>query len=192
MTDPIRLLLIGPPGAGKGTQGKRIAEHYGVEHIAAGDLLRNEVEAGTDIGKQVADIMERGELAPDELVFDLVMPRVVAAGKANGYVLDGFPRSVAQAQEARPVFEEHGVEVTRAVLLDAVPDELVPRLLERAQNEGRLDDTPETIRARLDVFNGEVEPLLEFYRDLALLRQVNACRSPDEVFAEIQNHVEGG
>ncbi|MDQ3717282.1 MAG: nucleoside monophosphate kinase, partial [Actinomycetota bacterium] len=98
----LRLLLIGPPGSGKGTQGKRLAERYSVEHIAAGDLLRHEVEAQSDIGRRASDAMKRGELVPDDLVFELVMPRVIAAGKAHGYVLDGFPRSVSQAEEGRP------------------------------------------------------------------------------------------
>ncbi|MDQ3734661.1 MAG: adenylate kinase [Actinomycetota bacterium] len=182
---PVRLLLIGPPGSGKGTQGARVAQKYHVEHIAAGDLLRHEVETGSDIGGRAEDVMQRGELVPDELVYELVMPRVLIAGKVNGYVLDGFPRTVTQAHEARPVFEEHDVAVNLAVLLDAIPDEFVPRLLDRARSEGRLDDTPEAIRARLEVFNEEAEPLLEFYRDLGLLHTVDACGSPEDVWAQI-------
>ncbi len=187
---PVRLLLIGPPGSGKGTQGERVAQQYNVAHIAAGDLLRHEVEAESEIGKQASAAMLRGELVPDELVFELVMPRVLVAGKAHGYVLDGFPRTVAQAHEARPLFEENNVAVNRTVLLDASPDELVPRLLARAQSQGRLDDTPEVIRARLEVFNEEVEPLLDFYRDLGLLTTVNACGSPDEVWAQLRRLLE--
>lgn len=182
---PVRLLLIGPPGSGKGTQGARVAEKYHVEHIAAGDLLRHEVETGSDIGRRAAAAMERGELVPDELVYELVMPRVDMAGQASGYVLDGFPRTITQAQQARPVFEEHDVAVNLAVLLDAIPDEFVPRLLDRARSQGRLDDTPEVIRARLEVFDEEAETLLEFYRELGLLHTVNACGSPDEVWAQI-------
>jgi len=183
---PVRLLLIGPPGSGKGTQGKRVAEHYIVEHIAAGDLLRHEVETESDIGRRAAESMQRGELVPDALVYELVMPRVLAAGSANGYVLDGFPRSVGQAEEGRAVFEDNDVAVTLAVLLDAIPDNLMPRLLDRAQSEGRFDDTPEVIRARLDVFNEEVEPLLDFYRERGLLVTVDASGSPDDVWAELQ------
>ncbi|MDQ3476035.1 MAG: nucleoside monophosphate kinase [Actinomycetota bacterium] len=107
----VRLLLIGPPGSGKGTQGKRVAQRYGVEHIAAGDLLRLEVETESGIGRRAAASMQRGELVPDALVYELVMPRVLAAGKANGYVLDGFPRSVGQAEEGRAIFEDNDVAV---------------------------------------------------------------------------------
>lgn len=185
----VRLLLIGPPGSGKGTQGKRVAERYGVEHIAAGDLLRHEVETASEIGIRASNFMQQGELVTDDLVFELVMPRVVAAGRANGYVLDGFPRSLGQAEECRPFFEEHDVAVSLAVLLDA-PDDLMPRLLERAQSEGRFDDTPEVIRARLEVFRDEVEPLLDFYRERGLLATVDATGTPDEVWAELEAVVE--
>ncbi|MGI8628220.1 MAG: adenylate kinase [Geodermatophilaceae bacterium] len=182
----VRLLLIGPPGAGKGTQGRRLAEHYNVEHIAAGDLLREEVEAGSEMGRRASAAMQRGELVPDELVFELVMPRMIAAGRANGYVLDGFPRSVGQAQEGRLTAEDYDVAVTQAVLFEASPDVLVPRLLDRARSEDRPDDTPEVIRARLGVFNEEVEPLLEFYRERGLLAVVDATASRDEVWAQLR------
>lgn len=183
----VRLLLIGPPGSGKGTQGPRLAQRYDVEHIAAGDILRREVERESDIGRRAAELMDRGELVPDDLVLDLVMPRLLAAGHANGYVLDGFPRSVGQAETGRRISEEHGVEVTLAVLLAADPDELVPRLLERAHSEGRTDDTPEVIRARLEVFNEAVGPLLDFYRERGLLVTVDASPPPDEVWAQLQS-----
>jgi adenylate kinase len=182
----VRLLLIGPPGAGKGTQGQRVAEHYNVEHIAAGDLLREEVEAGSVIGRRASAAMQRGELVPDELVFELVMPRMIAAGRANGYVLDGFPRSVVQAQEGRLTAKDYDVAVTQAILFEASPEVLVPRLLDRARSEGRPDDTPEVIRARLAVFNEEVEPLLAFYRERGLLAVVDATASRDEVWAQLR------
>ena len=187
----VRLLLIGPPGAGKGTQGARVAEHYGVEHIAAGDLLREEVEAGSDIGRRASDAMQRGELVPDDLVFDLVMPRMIVAGHANGYVLDGFPRTVGQAQEARLTALDNDVAVTQAVLFEASQDVLVPRLLDRARSEGRPDDTPEVIRARLAVFHEEVEPLLDFYRDRGLLTTFDATASVDEVWSALQVLLDG-
>lgn len=185
--DPaVRLLLIGPPGSGKGTQGHRLAELYDIDHIAAGDILRHEVEAESGIGRRASESMERGELVSDSLVYELVMPRILAAGKANGYVLDGFPRTLGQAEEGRAISEDNDVAVRLAILLDASPDVLVPRLLDRAQSEDRIDDTPEVIRARLEVFNEEVEPLVDFYRERGLLVTVDASGSPDEVWRQLQ------
>ena len=181
-----RLLLIGPPGSGKGTVGQRLAEQYGVEHIAAGDLLRHQVETKSDIGRRAADSMQRGELVSDSLVYELVLPRILVAGKTNGYVLDGFPRTLVQAEVGRAITDSNDVAVTLAILLDAEPDVLIPRLLDRARNEDRIDDTPEVIRARLDVFNEEVEPLLDFYRELGLLVTVDASGSPEEVWVELR------
>jgi len=181
-----RLLLIGPPGSGKGTVGRRLAEQYGVEHIAAGDLLRHQVETKSDIGRRAAESMQRGELVSDSLVYELVLPRILVAGKTNGYVLDGFPRTLVQAEVGRAITDSNDVAVTLAILLDAEPDVLIPRLLDRARNEDRIDDTPEVIRARLDVFNEEVEPLLDFYRELGLLVTVEASGSPEEVWVELR------
>jgi adenylate kinase len=181
-----RLLLIGPPGSGKGTVGRRLAEQYGVEHIAAGDLLRHQVETKSDIGRRAAESMQRGELVSDSLVYELVLPRILVAGKTNGYVLDGFPRTLVQAEVGRAITDSNDVAVTLAILLDAEPDVLIPRLLDRACNEDRIDDTPEVIRARLDVFNEEVEPLLDFYRELGLLVTVDASGSPEEVWVELR------
>jgi len=181
-----RLLLIGPPGSGKGTVGQRLAEQYGVEHIAAGDLLRHQVETKSDIGRRAAESMQRGELVSDSLVYELVLPRILVAGKTNGYVLDGFPRTLVQAEVGRAITDSNDVAVTLAILLDAEPDVLIPRLLDRACNEDRIDDTPEVIRARLDVFNEEVEPLLDFYRELGLLVTVDASGSPEEVWVELR------
>jgi adenylate kinase len=181
----MRLLLIGPPGSGKGTQGARLSEKFGVEHIAAGDLLRHEVELGSPLGKQVRGYLERGELVPDQLIIDLVMPKVLAAAASNGYVLDGFPRSVGQAVEARRLAERADSAATAAVFLDAPVDELLDRLLKRAQTEGRSDDTAEVIRTRLQVFNEVTQPLLDFYADRGLLRVVDATQSMDDVTAAI-------
>ncbi len=181
----MKLLLIGPPGSGKGTQGVRLSERFGAEHIAAGDLLRHEVETQTPLGRQVADYLDRGELVPDQLIIDLVMPKVLAAAAATGYVLDGFPRSVGQAVEARRLAEREDSAATAAVFLDAPEDELADRLLKRAMTEGRSDDTAEVIRNRLRVFNEVTQPLLDFYSDRGLLHVVDATKSVDEVTASI-------
>lgn len=181
----MNVLLVGPPGSGKGTQGERLAKRLGLEHIAAGDLLRAEVDARTPLGVKARAFMDRGELVPDDLIIELLMPRVLAAARNGGYLLDGFPRSVGQAREARRLAEQDGSAADAVIYLDAPRDELVQRILARAKIEGRSDDTPEVIRNRLAVFDEATAPLCDYYRGRGLLRVVDASRSADEVTAEI-------
>lgn len=181
----MNVLLIGPPGSGKGTQGERLATRLGVEHIAAGDLLRAEVAAGTPLGRQVADLMRRGELVPDVVILSLLMPKVLAASEHNGYLLDGFPRSVEQAVEARKLAERAGASPDAVIYLDAPRDELVRRILARALVEGRADDNPETVANRLHVFDEATHPLVDYYRGRGLLHVVDANRDADDVEAAI-------
>ena len=181
----MNVLLIGPPGSGKGTQGERLAQRLGLEHIAAGDLLRAEVAAGTPLGRQVSTTMAQGELVPDAVVLSLVMPRVLAASEASGYLLDGFPRSVQQAQEARALAERVGASPHVVLYLDVPREELIRRILDRAAKEGRADDNPETVATRLAVFEEATRPLIEYYRGRELLHVVDADRGADEVTAAI-------
>lgn len=181
----MRLVLLGAPGSGKGTQGQRLAERWGVPHIASGDLLRAEVRDRTELGRLIVSYLDSGQLAPEELVFELVLPVVLAAAQAGGYVLDGFPRSVAQAVKAERLTAEASAGAQRVVYL-AVPEKvLVKRLLERASASGRSDDTPEVITGRLRVFEAETRPLIDHYRARGLLREVAADASADEVTAAI-------
>ena len=177
----MNVLLIGPPGSGKGTQGERLAARLGLEHLAAGDLLRAEVEGRTPLGRQVADLMQRGELVPDSVIVSLLMPRVLAASEANGYLLDGFPRSVEQAVEARKLADMAGAGPDAVIYLDAPRDELVRRILARAEIEGRADDNPETVHNRLRVFDEATHPLVDYYRGRGLLRVVDANQDEDVV-----------
>jgi adenylate kinase len=181
----MKLLLIGPPGSGKGTQGQLLSDKFGLAHIAAGDLLRAEVEAGTPLGKEAADFLDRGELVPDELVIALLMPIVVAAVDAGGYVLDGFPRSVGQALVARGMAEEAGAIPDAVIYLEASRDELVQRILARANVEGRSDDTAEIVHNRLEVFDEATHPLVDYYRSRGLLHVIDANLSEEEVAAQI-------
>jgi adenylate kinase len=181
----MNVLLIGPPGSGKGTQGERLAERLGIEHLAAGDLLRAEVAKDTPLGKRVADMMRRGDLVPDAVIISLLMPRVLAANDARGYLLDGFPRSVEQAVEARKLAELGGAAADAAIYLDAPREELVRRILARAEIEGRPDDNPETVTNRLKVFDEATRPLVEYYRERGLLHVVNAAQDEDAVTREI-------
>lgn len=181
----MNLLLIGPPGSGKGTQGDRLAAKLGLEHLAAGDLLRAEVAQQTPLGRQVAGIMERGELVPDVVILSLLMPRVLAAAEGNGYLLDGFPRSVEQAREARKLAEQAGASPDAVIYLDAPREELIRRILARAEVEGRADDNPETVENRLRVFDEATAPLVDYYRDRGLLHVIDAAQHEDEVTADI-------
>jgi len=177
----LRALLVAAPGAGKGTQGERIAEHYGVEHLATGDLLREHVEKGTDVGREALAYMDRGELVPDPVVVRLILDRITGPPPLEGFVLDGFPRSLGQAEGAH----EWGLLNDRtfdAVVSLLVPvDELVRRLLERGEHSGRSDDNDETIRNRLAVYERSTKPLLDYYRDRGILVEVDGVGDIDEV-----------
>lgn len=181
----MNVLLIGPPGSGKGTQGDRLAARLGLEHLAAGDLLRAEVEQETPLGRRVKDLMQRGDLVPDSVIIDLLMPRVLAAAAAKGYLLDGFPRSVEQAVEARRLADTAGATPDAVIYLDAPRTELMRRILARADVEGRSDDNEETVKNRLRVFDEATSPLVDYYRGRGLLHVINADQDEDAVTADI-------
>lgn len=181
----MNILLIGPPGSGKGTQGQRLSDRLGLEHIAAGDLLRAEVAAGTPLGEQAAGLMQRGDLVPDELIIELVLPKVIAAARASGYLLDGFPRSVAQAEAVRYKVAEAGAAPDAVLYLDVPREELVRRILARARTEGRSDDNEQTVANRLRVFDEATAPLVDHYRERGLLHPIDATGDPDEITENI-------
>jgi len=177
----VRLLLIGAPGAGKGTQATRIAEHFQVAHISSGDLLRAHVADGTAIGRKAQEYMERGDLVPDDVVLAMLRKPVTEAAAAGGYVLDGFPRTVEQAEAAYAVAKDLGVAVQVAVHLAVDSEALVERLIARGEATGRTDDTPEVIRHRIEVYEERTAPLLAYYAERERLVQVNGDRPIDEV-----------
>lgn len=174
----MRLLLIGAPGAGKGTQAVRLAERLGIAHISSGDLLRRHVTEGTALGKQVQQYVSRGDLVPDQIVLDMLRKPIVAASQAGGYVLDGFPRTVEQAEIAYDTARELGVAVQVAIHLAVDRDELVRRLLARGRG---TDDTQEVIEHRLEVYDERTRPMIDYYARRELLLTVNGARPADEV-----------
>ena len=174
----MRILLIGAPGAGKGTQAVTIAQRVGVAHISSGDLLREHVADGTTIGRQVKEYLARGDLVPDGIVMDMLRKPVVAANAAGGYVLDGFPRTVEQAKAAYETARGLGVAVEVAVYLEVHQDELTRRLLARGRGS---DDTPAVIARRLEVFEAKTLPLLDYYAEREELITVNGARPVSEV-----------
>jgi adenylate kinase len=178
----MRMLLIGAPGAGKGTQAKLIAERFHIAHISSGDLLRTHVQENTTIGRAAREYLARGDLVPDAIVMDMLRKPVVAASDAGGYVLDGFPRTVEQAKAAYETANELGVAVEVAVYLDVPTEELTRRLLARGRGK---DDTPEVIEHRLKVFEAKTRPMLDYYAEREELITVNGARPVGEVFWSI-------
>ena len=181
------IVILGPPGAGKGTQAKRVSQEIGLPHVATGDMLRAAIADETELGRRVKPILDRGDLVPDDLMIDLIRERLDEPDTANGFILDGFPRTLEQAEALDAMLAELDREVS-VVLHFQVPDELVVgRLLKRAHEEDRTDDTPDKIRHRLEVFHTETEPLVAHYRAKGLLVGIHADRTVDEVFAEVQD-----
>ena len=177
----MRILLVAPPGAGKGTQATRMASRYGITHISSGDLLRRHIERGTAIGREVKDYLARGDLVPDSIVVSVLAEDVLEAAEGGGYVIDGFPRTVAQAELAYDLAAPLGVEVQLAITLEVPPDELLRRLQTRGNREGRVDDTEATIRHRLEVFDEATLPLLGYYEGRGILHRVDGTGPPDSV-----------
>jgi adenylate kinase len=184
---PLNVLLLGPQGAGKGTQAKRISAEYGIPHIGTGEMLRAAIAAGTELGRKVESIVNEGDLVPDDLMIALIRERLAHEDTEAGFVLDGFPRTTAQAEALDAVFNEIG-RTFNVVFSLQIPDEVAfERLQRRAELEGRADDTDEAIQRRLDNYHRETEPLIAYYRTRWNLVPIHADRSENEVFAEIQH-----
>jgi adenylate kinase len=178
----MRLLLIGAPGAGKGTQAGRLAGRFGIAHISSGDLLRQHVRDQTSLGQTAKSYVDHGDLVPDGLVMDMLRKPVVAAAEAGGYVLDGFPRTVQQAKAAFAVARSLGAEVQAAIHLDVAREELVGRLLRRGRGS---DDTEAVIEHRLQVYRENTVPLLGYYASREWMFAVDGAQPPDAVHEEI-------
>src|SRR3954451_23374472 len=181
----MRLILMGPPGAGKGTQAKVVAEHFGVPAISTGDIFRFNVSEGTDLGVQAQQYMDAGEYVPDEITNLMVRNRIDEPDAEPGFLLDGYPRTLAQVEELDGMIKFTGHALDAVVVLTVNQDELVQRLLQRAKTEGRADDTEEVIRRRQEVYAAETEPLIEVYRDRGLLIEVDGLGEIDEVTERI-------
>jgi adenylate kinase len=184
-----RLLLLGPPGAGKGTQALRLRERLGVPQVSTGDMLRAAVAAGSAIGKQARGYMERGELVPDQVVIGVAEERLRQADVRDGFILDGFPRTAPQARALDRLLARMQMALERVVSLEVEEDLLVERLLRRAQLEGRSDDTPAAIRKRMRVYGEQTRPLIDYYRGRSILKQVDGKGSVDEVAKRIEEVV---
>ena len=203
----MNIVLLGAPGAGKGTQAQKLVEEFGVAHISTGDLLRAAVKAGTKLGVKAKSYMDSGQLVPDKLVVDLVTERLDADDAQKGFILDGFPRNTAQAVTLDSALAEMGRNLDAALLVDVKPDVIVKRLSSRrtckecgytapagvntcpscgGEMYQRDDDKPETIQKRLDVYENQTAPLVEYYRGKELLKVVDGDRPVDEVYADVK------
>jgi adenylate kinase len=181
----MRVLLIGPPGAGKGTQASRIAGHFDLARIATGDLLREQVANGTELGKVAKEYMDRGDLVPDDLVIEMTRDRMVEANEEGGYVLDGYPRTLAQAEAAYRWALARGIPFDLTLYFEIEEQELLARLAGRAREEHRSDDAEETVRHRLEVFARQTRPLVEYYQRRGILVPINAVGPIDAISEEI-------
>ena len=186
----MKLIFLGPPGAGKGTQAARIEAAYEIPQLSTGDMLRAAVAAGTEIGLQAKDIMARGDLVPDEVVVGIISERIEAADCANGFILDGFPRNVSQARALDAVLVEKGIDIEAVIELVVDPEILIARILKRAQESAdgpRDDDTEEALQHRLRVYEEQTVPVADFYAEKGLLRTLEGMQEIDEVTRQIRS-----
>jgi adenylate kinase len=208
----LNLILLGPPGAGKGTQAERITEDFDLPFISTGDMLRQAVKSGTDLGKEAKSFMDKGELVPDEVIIGVILEKVEGAEAADGFVLDGFPRTIAQAEALDDAFAKLGRALTAAILLEVPDEEIVRRMSGRRVSAAgrpyhvdfnppkvpgkcdvdgsdliqRDDDKPEVVRKRLEVYHAQTAPLVDYYDDKGLLRRFDGTRPPTEVHDHIR------
>ena len=187
----MRIVFLGPPGSGKGTQAKLLGKRLGVPAVSTGDMLRDAVRRETALGLRARAIMEAGELVPDEVVIGLIRERIATPDCARGFILDGFPRTVAQAQALDRLLEDSGSPLDAVVNLSVPEATLLERLIGRASQEGRSDDRPETIRERLRVYGEKNDPLVAFYERAGLLTRVDGLGAVDDVTARIDGVLRG-
>lgn len=188
-TAPARLLIVGPPGAGKGTQATGLAEAYGIPAISTGDIFRANIKNGTELGKKVQAITAAGELVPDSLTNELVEDRIAQDDAANGFLLDGYPRTLGQVEFLTGLLESQGQAIDAVVQLEVDTDAVVARLLKRAQELGRVDDTEEVIRHRQEVYANETAPILGVYEERGALVKVDGMGTVEEVAQRILDAV---
>jgi adenylate kinase len=183
----IRLLIVGPPGAGKGTQASAVAEAYGIPAISTGDIFRANIEQGTELGKQVQEVMASGGFVPDELTNSIVADRLKQEDAQGGFLLDGYPRTTEQVHELDRILAESGAELDAVIQLQADTDEVVKRLTKRALEQGRVDDTEDVIRHRQDLYREQTEPVIAIYAERGVVVEVDGLGTVDDVAARVRD-----
>lgn len=187
----VNFLIFGPPGSGKGTQSVRLAEKFNLLHLSTGDMLRAEIAAGTELGKKMSQIMSKGELVPDEVVIQMIANKIDNSKGQAGFLFDGFPRTVAQTDSLEKMLNERGMKIDRMLVLDVDHDELVKRLIARAEVSGRPDDKdPKVIENRIDVYREKTEPIIDYCRKKGIYTPVNGVGTIDDIFNRLSVEVE--
>ncbi len=179
----MRCVLVGPPGAGKGTQAQFLAAHFSIPHISTGDIFRANLKAGTELGIQAKGFMDRGELVPDSVTNDMVKDRLTHDDVANGFLLDGFPRNVAQAEVLRAILADKKTPLHAVLEFSLADEEIIARLLQRAEIEKREDDKEDVIKRRLEVYAEQTAPIITFYRNEGLLISISAVGNIEDITA---------
>jgi adenylate kinase len=185
----MQLIFLGPPGAGKGTQAKIFLDRAGIVQISTGDILREAVGKGTELGKQAKSFMDKGELVPDSVVIGIIEQRIQEPDCKKGFILDGFPRTIEQAKALDGILAKLGIQMDHVVNFEVPDEELVKRLLGRAAQEGRSDDNPESIKNRLQVFKDKTQPLISYYAEKKILRQIIGTGSTAEIADKVKTVV---
>jgi adenylate kinase len=182
----VNFLIFGPPGSGKGTQSVKLAEKFNLTHLSTGDMLRSEIAAGTSLGQRMSSIMSKGELVPDEVVIEMIAGRIDTTKGSAGFLFDGFPRTVAQTEALEKMLNARGMKIDRMLVLDVEHDELVKRLIARAELSGRPDDKdPAVIENRIDVYKEKTEPIIEYCRQRGIYQPVDGMGTIGEIFGRL-------
>ncbi|HOB85519.1 MAG TPA: adenylate kinase [Bacteroidales bacterium] len=186
----VNFLIFGPPGSGKGTQSVKLAEKFNLAHLSTGDMLRAEIAAGTELGKKMSSIMSKGELVPDEVVIEMIAHKIDGTKDRAGFLFDGFPRTVAQTSALEKMLNERNMKIDSMLVLEVDHDELVKRLIARADLSGRPDDKdPAVIENRIDVYKDKTEPIINYCRERGIYQPVNGMGNIDDIFARLSGYV---
>jgi adenylate kinase len=186
----VNFLIFGPPGSGKGTQSIKLAEKFNLTHLSTGDMLRAEIAAGTELGEKMSSIMSKGQLVPDEVVIEMIAAKVDSIKGSTGFLFDGFPRTVAQTEELEAMLNDRGMKIDRMLVLEVDHDELVRRLITRAEISGRPDDKdPAVIENRIDVYKEKTEPIIEYCRKRGIYQPVDGMGTIEDIFRRLAGYM---